>query len=123
MPLLAEYATLAQPDRGIVEVYDADAYLGDGEALKRSRAQVVAGNGYHLYLHSLQSDIEVQVAIRIWDAPQPPPTAAEGTVALSLESETGLLVVNQLTYGPAGEITLPRLPRPLVRQGIRTRRR
>ncbi|MFG2987207.1 hypothetical protein ACGFYQ_39235 [Streptomyces sp. NPDC048258] len=108
MPLIAEYSTAAQPDRRIVEVYDSDAYIGDDEALKQSRTQVVAGNGYHLYLHSLQPDIEVDVVIRIWDAPQQPPTEAEGTTAVSLESETGLLVVNQLTYGPAGEMTLPR---------------
>ncbi|MEV4191997.1 hypothetical protein [Streptomyces toxytricini] len=108
MPLIAEYGTMAQPDRGIVEVYDSDAYLGDDEALQQSRTQVVAGNGYHLYLHSLQSDIEVQVTIRVWDTPQKPPEEAEGTVPVSLESETGQLVVNQLTYGPAGMMDLPR---------------
>ncbi|WP_406514034.1 hypothetical protein OG851_40495 [Streptomyces sp. NBC_00161] len=108
MPVIAEYITMAQPDRGIVEVYDSDAYLGDDEALKQSRTQVVAGNGYHLYLHSLQPDIQVQVTIRIWDTPQRSLAEAEGTTAVTLESETGLLVVNQLTYGPAGEMSLPR---------------
>ncbi|MEU9143999.1 hypothetical protein [Streptomyces sp. NPDC048349] len=108
MPLTAEYITMAQPDRGIVEVYDSDAYLGDDEALRQSRTRVVAGNGYHLYLHSLQPDIPVQVTLRIWDAPQQASAEAEGTTAVSLESETGLLVVNQLTYGPAGEMSLPR---------------
>lgn len=101
MPLIAEYSTTARPDRGIVQVYDADAYLGDDETLARSRTEVVAGNGYHLYLHSLQADIEVQVTIKVWDGPQKPPEDIEGTVALTLESETGQLVVNQLTYGPA----------------------
>ncbi|MFD6879821.1 MULTISPECIES: hypothetical protein [unclassified Streptomyces] len=108
MPLIAEYSTNARPDRGIVEVYDSDAYPGDEEALARSRTQVVAGNGYHLYLHSLQPDIEVEVTIRIWDSPQKTPEDSEGTVPLSLESETGQLVVNQLTFGPAGVMDLPR---------------
>ncbi|MFD9722571.1 hypothetical protein [Streptomyces sp. NPDC059072] len=108
MPLIAEYSTMAQPDRGIVEVYDSDAYLGDDDALMESRTRVVAGNGYHLYLHSLQPDIEVRVTLRIWDTPQQPPAQAEGSTAVSLESETGLLVVNQLPYGPAGEMNLPR---------------
>ncbi|MEU3725441.1 hypothetical protein [Streptomyces sp. NPDC031705] len=108
MPLLADYSTTARPDRGIVEVYDSDAYIGDEEALKESRTQVVAGNGYHLYLHSLQPDIPVEIVIRIWDTPQEPSADAEGTTAVTLEAETGLLVVNQLTYGPAGELSLPR---------------
>ncbi|MGW6836286.1 hypothetical protein ACWGCI_23170 [Streptomyces sp. NPDC054949] len=108
MSLITEYSTTARPDRRIVEVYDSDAYLGDDEALQRSRTRVVAGNGYHLYLHSLQPDIEVQVTIRVWDTPQKPPEDAEGTVPFSLESETGQLVVNQLTFGPAGMMDLPR---------------
>ncbi|MEU9005374.1 hypothetical protein [Streptomyces sp. NPDC048551] len=108
MSLITEYSTKARPDRRIVEVYDADAYLSDSEALQRSRTQVIAGNGYHLYLHSLQPDIEVQVTIRVWDTPQKLPENAEGTVPVSLESETGQLVVNQLTFGPAGMMDLPR---------------
>ncbi|MFZ3494773.1 hypothetical protein ACODT5_16410 [Streptomyces sp. 5.8] len=108
MSLIAEYSTMARPDRGIVQVYDADAYLGDDETLARSRAKVVAGNGYHLYLHSLQVDVEVQVVINIWAGPQNPPEGIEGTVALTLESTTGQLIVNQLTYGPAGVMELPR---------------
>ncbi|MCM1974527.1 hypothetical protein [Streptomyces sp. G1] len=108
MSLITEYSTMARPDRGIVQVYDADAYLGDDETLARSRAEVAAGNGYHLYLHSLQADVEVQVTIKIWDSPQKPPVDVEGIVTLTLESETGQLVVNQLTYGPAGVMELPR---------------
>ncbi|HZH27297.1 MAG TPA: hypothetical protein VEY95_08950 [Azospirillaceae bacterium] len=46
--------------------------------------------------------------IRVWDTPPTPPAAAEGHVPVSIESETGTLVVNQLEYGPAGEMTLPR---------------
>ncbi|WP_329403240.1 hypothetical protein OG523_02845 [Streptomyces virginiae] len=107
MSLITEYSTTARPDRRIVEVYDADAYLGDDEALQRSRTQVVAGNGYHLYLHSLQPDIEVRVTIRVWETPQKAPENAEGTVPVALESETGQLVVNQFTFGPAGMMDLP----------------
>jgi hypothetical protein len=105
--LITEYSIHARPDRRIVEVYDADAYLGDDEALAVSRSQVAAGNGYHLYLHSLQPDIDVHVTIRVWDTPQEPPKNAEGTTPVSLESETGTLVINQFTLGPAGEMTLP----------------
>ncbi|MFF8544979.1 hypothetical protein ACF060_32390 [Streptomyces werraensis] len=57
---------------------------------------------------SLQADIPAQVDIRIWDAPPPAPGDAEGHPAITLESETGALVVNQLSYGPAGDMTLPR---------------
>ncbi len=107
MAPLAEYSVKAIPDRRIVEVYDADAYLGDEEALKASERQVVAGNGYHLFLNSLQPTIRVTVTIRIWPTEQEPPAGADGSVPVTLESETGLLVINQLTYGPAGEMELP----------------
>ncbi|MFF4348950.1 hypothetical protein [Streptomyces sp. NPDC001530] len=63
-------------------------------------------------MDSLQPDIDVDVTIRIWDViwdvPPAPPADAEGHVAISIESETGFLVVNQLGLGPAGEMTLPR---------------
>ncbi|MFJ7043715.1 hypothetical protein ACIQVC_10000 [Streptomyces sp. NPDC101112] len=108
MALLAEYSCKATPARRVVEVYDADAYLGDDDAMAAAHRQVVAGNGYHLYLLSLQPDIGVQVTIRLWDTPPAPPTEAEGHVPTSIESETGVLVVNQLGYGPAGDMTLPR---------------
>ncbi|PJE94481.1 hypothetical protein CUT44_30165 [Streptomyces carminius] len=108
MPLITEYSVKARPDRRVVEVYDEDAHLGDGDALDAAETQVVAGNGYHLYLLSLQPDIEVEVAIRIWDGPREPPPEAEGDAPVSLESETGTLVVGQFTFGPAGEMSLPR---------------
>ncbi|MFJ9668808.1 hypothetical protein ACIRPP_30080 [Streptomyces sp. NPDC101219] len=108
MALLAEYRCKATPARRVVEVYDADAYLSEDDAMAAARTQVVAGNGYHLYLLSLQPDIDVDVAIRVWDMAPDPPAEAEGHVPVSIESETGVLVVNQLEYGPAGEMTLPR---------------
>ncbi|GGU93221.1 hypothetical protein GCM10010260_30100 [Streptomyces filipinensis] len=108
MVLLAEHDITATPGRCVVEVYDADAYLGDEAALDAAETQVVAGNGYHLYLLSLQPDMTVQVTIRIWDSPPTPPANAEGHTAITLESETGTLVIGQLDRGPADEITLPR---------------
>ncbi|MGW5249864.1 hypothetical protein ACWEQN_40010 [Streptomyces sp. NPDC004129] len=108
MALLAEYSCKATPGRRVVEVYDADAYLGDDDAMKAARTQVVAGNGYHLYLRSLQPDIDVDVTIRIWDTPPTPPADAEGHIDIGIESETGILVINQLSLGPAGEMPLPR---------------
>ncbi|MFF5967547.1 hypothetical protein ACFY64_28230 [Streptomyces collinus] len=108
MVLLAEHNVTATPGRCVVEVYDADAYLGDEAALDAAEKQVVAGNGYHLYLLSLQPDMNVQVTIRIWDTPPTPPAGAEGHTNVSLESETGILVVGQLDRGPADEVPLPR---------------
>ncbi|MFE2884502.1 hypothetical protein [Streptomyces sp. NPDC059272] len=108
MALLAEYRCKATPGRRVVEIYDADAYLSDDAAMAAARTQVVAGNGYHLYIQSLQPDIDVEVAIRLWDSPPPPPAGAEGSVAVTIESETAILVVNQIEYGPAGEMSLPR---------------
>ncbi|MFD8048538.1 hypothetical protein ACF063_11230 [Streptomyces chartreusis] len=108
MSLLAEHNVTAIPGRRVLEVYDADAYLGDEAALDAAETQVVAGNGYHLYLLSLQPDMKVQMTIRIWDTPPTSPAEAEGHVEISLESETGILVVGQLDRGPADEITLPR---------------
>ncbi|WP_121745066.1 hypothetical protein [Streptomyces sp. E2N166] len=108
MGLLSEYSVKAVPGRRFIEVYDADAYLDDAAAMDAARRQVVAGNGYHLYLYSLQADIPAQVDIRLWDAPPSAPGDAEGHVAITLESETGALVVNQLGYGPAGDMALPR---------------
>lgn len=108
MQPVAEYSVTARPDRHIVEVYDADAYLGDEQALEASRHHVVAGNGYHLYLHTLQPDIRVHITIRLWDTTPPPlATDAEGHTPVALDSETGILVINQLTLGPAGEMPLP----------------
>lgn len=108
MGLVVAYGCKATPAHRVVEVYDADAYLGDTEAMDAADRQVVAGNGYHLYIRSLQPDIDVEVAIRVWDTPPAPPAHAEGHIPVSIESDTGVLVVNQLTYGPAGEMTLPR---------------
>ncbi|MEU6394733.1 hypothetical protein [Streptomyces sp. NPDC046939] len=108
MALLAEYSVAATPGRGVLEVYDADAYLSDSAALDAAERQVVAGNGYHLYLLSLQPAMQAQVTIRVWDSIPEVPAHAEGHVPVSIESETGILVVNQLESGPAGEMTLPR---------------
>ncbi|GLV80144.1 hypothetical protein [Streptomyces hygroscopicus] len=109
MGLVAEYSVDATPGSRFTEIYDADAYLDDAAAMDAARHQVVAGNGYHLYLHSLQADIPVRITIRIWDAPPPcPPSDAEGSTTVTIESATGNLVINQLTYGPAGAMDLPR---------------
>ncbi|MQS38004.1 hypothetical protein [Streptomyces katsurahamanus] len=108
MDPLTEYHVEARPDRCIVQVYDADAYLGDTAAMRAAEVQVVAGNGYHLYFKSLQPDIEVTITIRVWDQPHRPPAHAEGSVPVDLESATGTLVVNQLSLGPAGMMELPR---------------
>jgi hypothetical protein len=108
MALLAEHNVTATPGRRVLEVYDAGAYLGDEAALDAAEVQVVAGNGYHLYLLSLQPDIPVQITIRIWPTPPAPPADAEGHTTIRLESETGILVIGQLDRGPADEITLPR---------------
>ncbi|MEU0117062.1 hypothetical protein ABZ137_26030 [Streptomyces bobili] len=114
MTLITEYRTSARPDRCVIEVYDADAYEGDEEAWDRAVTEVVAGNGYHLYLRTLQPDLRVEVAIQVWDAPQDPPEGVEGWIGIRLESETSELVVNQLASGPAGTT---RLPRPGVYAG------
>ncbi|TVL89154.1 hypothetical protein [Streptomyces sp. SAJ15] len=108
MALIAEYRTSAKPDFGAVEIADANIGATDNDALDAARTQVVAGSSHHLYLHSLQRDIDVEVVIRIWDTPQPCPTDAEGTVPVTLTSETGTLEINEFTYGSAGEMTLPR---------------
>ncbi|MEY2228858.1 MULTISPECIES: hypothetical protein [Streptomyces] len=108
MTLLTQSTTLARPSHRLVEVYDSDANLTDSTAIAAAERNVVGGNGYHLYLFSLQSDLEVEVAVRVWDGPQPPPGEVEGFTAVSLESETGILVIGQFAFGPAAEMTLPR---------------
>ncbi|MER6113293.1 hypothetical protein ACWGPD_09150 [Streptomyces hirsutus] len=108
MALLAEHNVTVTPGRRVLEVYDADAHLGDEAALDAAEIKVVAGNDYHLYLLSLQPDMKVQMTIRIWDTPPAPPAEAEGHIDVSLESETGILVIGQLDRGPADEIALPR---------------
>ncbi|MCX3061163.1 hypothetical protein [Streptomyces beihaiensis] len=108
MQLVAEYTVKARPDRRVLEVYDADAYLSDEQALIASRSQVVAGNGYHLYLRSLQDVLDATINIRIWSGPARPPGDVEGTTPVTLESETGTLVIAAFTAGPVGEMTLPR---------------
>ncbi|WP_333741652.1 hypothetical protein [Streptomyces sp. IBSBF 2806] len=105
---MKKYKCKATPGRRVVEIYDADAYLGDDDAMAAARIQVVGGNGYHLYLLSLQPDIDVEVVIRLWDSAPQPPAQAEGSVPVNIESETAILVVNQLEYGPAGDMSLPR---------------
>ncbi|MFJ5680868.1 hypothetical protein [Streptomyces sp. NPDC093097] len=115
MALLAEYTVTPRPAHRFVEVYDSDAYLDDSATVEAAREQVVAGNGYHLYLHSLQPDIKVDVTIRIWDGPQTPPAHIEGSTPVTIESTTACLVINELTLGPAGTVDLPR---PGVYEGI-----
>ncbi len=108
MALLTDQSVTATPGRGVLEVYDAEAYLGDSAALDAAEQQVVAGNGYHLYLLSLQPAIPAHITIRIWDTVPEARTDAEGHIPVSIESVTGILVVSQLEFGPAGEIPLPR---------------
>jgi hypothetical protein len=52
--------------------------------------------------------IPARIEIRIWDTPPSVPTGTEGHTDITLESETGMLVVNQFTYGPVGDMSLPR---------------
>ncbi|UQW99164.1 hypothetical protein [Streptomyces sp. RerS4] len=108
MPLLVQTTTLARPSYRLVEVYDSEAYLTDDDAIAAAERNVVGGNGYHLYMLSLQPDLKVEVTIRVWDDPQPSPVDVEGFTSVSLESETGVLVVGQFALGPAGEMSLPR---------------
>ncbi|MEU1600853.1 hypothetical protein ABZ468_51120 [Streptomyces sp. NPDC005708] len=107
MALLAEHHVTGTPGRRVVEVYDADAYLGDEAALDAAEQLVVAGNGYHLYLLSLQPDIPVQVTLRTWDTPPAPPADTEGHTRVSIESETGTLSSANSTAHPP-----PRSPCP-----------
>jgi hypothetical protein len=108
MEPLAQFRTAALPDRRVIQIYDADAYVGDSSALDEAETMVVAGNGYHLYILSLQPAIKVDVVIRVWPTPQDPIEDVEGSVPVTLESETGVLVVNQFTLGPAGTMDLPK---------------
>ncbi|MFC5723224.1 hypothetical protein ACFP1Z_23930 [Streptomyces gamaensis] len=109
MALITEIRTLAKPDYEALDISDPEADAVDSEALEDARAHVVASSGYHVYVHSLQRDIKVEVVIRVWDGPQPTPgQSVSGFVRLALESENGVLMVNQFTSGPAGEMSLPR---------------
>ncbi|MER5934981.1 hypothetical protein [Streptomyces sp. NPDC002054] len=107
MPLLSEHSVDAKPDRQLLQVYDADAYRGSDQALEAAHQDVVGGDGRHAFLHSLQSGIKTTVVIRIWDTLPPAPADADGYVPISIESPTGLLIINEFTMGPAGEAALP----------------
>ncbi len=101
MGLIAEYSVDATPGNRFTGINDADAYLDDAAAMDAARQQVVDGNGYHLYLHSLQADIPVRITIRIWDAPPPcPPPDAEGSTTVTIESATGAAVHSATSSGP-----------------------
>ncbi|MFE5864973.1 hypothetical protein ACFQ77_31155 [Streptomyces virginiae] len=108
MTLVTQSTTLARPSHRLVEIHDSDAYRTDSTAVAAAERNVVGSNGYHLYLFSLQSDLEVEVTVRVWDEPQPSPGEAEGFTEVSLESETGILVIGQFAFGPAAEMSLPR---------------
>ncbi|MFI1446939.1 hypothetical protein OG280_40025 [Streptomyces virginiae] len=108
MTLLTQSTTLARPSHRLVEIYDSDAYRTDSTAVAAAERNVVGSNGYHLYLFSLQSDLEVEATVRVWDEPQPSPGEAEGFTEVSLEPETGILVIGQFAFGPAAEMSLPR---------------
>ncbi|MYV79429.1 hypothetical protein GT352_36800 [Streptomyces sp. SID1046] len=108
MTLLTQSTTLARPSHRLVEIYDSDAYRTDSTAVAAAERNVVGSNGYHLYLFSLQSDLEVEVTVRVWDEPQPSPGEAEDFTEVSLESESGILVIGQFAFGPAAEMSLPR---------------
>ncbi|MFD3938144.1 hypothetical protein ACFWSF_26365 [Streptomyces sp. NPDC058611] len=107
MSLITELKTLAYPDYRLLEIRDSDTIVTDDEAADASRTRVVVGSGPHIYISSLQRDIDVQVTIRIWDSPQEPPTDVEGHTQVSFESPTGLISVDQLTMGSAAFMALP----------------
>ncbi|MEU6862780.1 hypothetical protein ABZ924_05795 [Streptomyces sp. NPDC046876] len=108
MTILAEHRLLAVPDRRVIELYDADAYVGTAAVLDQLDEHVVAGDGYHLYIGSLQSGVGVEVAIRVHDAPPAMWPPADGSTELTLECATGTLIVGEFTAGVAGEVELPR---------------
>ncbi|GAA2829991.1 hypothetical protein GCM10010441_63140 [Kitasatospora paracochleata] len=113
MPIAMEFRSEATPDHGLIQVYDADAYLPDSGATARCRETVVASTGPQLYLRSLQGTAPVAIRVRVWDGPATT-TAIEGDgppdgwAAAVLESPTGCLVVRAFTPEYPGVITLPR---------------
>ncbi|MGX2997362.1 hypothetical protein JNUCC64_24375 [Streptomyces sp. JNUCC 64] len=107
MPPLNEYRVRATPDRRVLQVYDSDAYTAEDAAWDEAKEKVVGGDGGHLVILSLQSAIPVTVTVRLWDTPPEPPAGAEGRAPVRLDSPTGVLVVNELTRGPAGTVELP----------------
>lgn len=107
MTILAEHRLLAVPDRRVIELYDADAYVGTSAVLDQLDEHVVAGDGYHLYIGSLQSGVGVEVTIRVHSAPPATWPPADGSTELTLECTTGSLIVGEFTAGVAGEVELP----------------
>ncbi|MCZ0996715.1 hypothetical protein O1L44_32130 [Streptomyces noursei] len=50
----------------------------------------------------------VRLGRQLWGEPQAPPAHCEGSTPVTIESTTACLVINQLTFGPAGTMDLPR---------------
>jgi hypothetical protein len=108
--LLAEYSTLATPAYRHLMLYDQDAdAAGDDDSLALPRAdQVVTGNGYLVYVGSLQDLDSVQVTLHVWDAPPgPPPETWDGSTELTLTCATGVLLLREPTQAVPGIWKLP----------------
>ncbi|MGW4893596.1 hypothetical protein ACWEQL_15230 [Kitasatospora sp. NPDC004240] len=108
--LLQEHRTEARPDHGLIEVYDADAYLTDSAAVRRSRETIVAGTGTQLYLHSPQGIAPAELTLLVWDGPAREDTAweEEGHSRQILDLPTGMVVIRAFSPEIAGCYELPR---------------
>lgn len=110
MPSLAEFSTLATPVYRtlLVRDADADADIDGGATMLRANRDVVASNGYQLYLGSLQESGKVSVRLQVWDGPRSAElTDWSGQVDARLTLNTGLVIVEEITSGPAAEWRLP----------------
>jgi hypothetical protein len=121
--LLAEFSTLATPAYRHLMLYDqdADAAGEDGLALPRPD-QVVTGNGYLVFLASLQDLDKVRVAVHVWDArPDAVPGLWDGSAELTLTCATGVLLLREPTRDVPGIWRLPAPGEYGVRIGWRHR--
>lgn len=106
MALLAEHNVTTTPGRRVLEIHDADAHLGDETAMDAAETQVVAGNGYHLYLLSLQADMKVQIPTTPRKTssskpgtPAPTPNAPSSTSPTPVSPNPSMTTINRGVAG------------------------
>lgn len=107
MTLLAQFETMAKPWYHVIDLHDSACETNE-EPLKLPGHQLIGGGLQHLYIQCAQDSTRVRIHLRVWNCE--PELAQEGwseAESAELACESGTLLVNQWTVGPAAEWKLP----------------
>ena len=119
---LQHVETLATPYYATLLLADEDADAVDSDLAAASRENVVACDGYQMYIGSQQADIPVRVVVAVWpDDPHRGVEAWDGEVVTTLFCRTGHFLLREMAGGVPGDWQLPATGRYDVRLRWRNR--